>query len=155
MRVEAVSQRRNLLTDELVTTASGSTIESVAGFHPRFVRVSELGDQLFLIATDGVARRLVIRDVERPEPMETFRAIPADAGPAQVTAVERLFGGLALAVGDDAGAVRVFFTSRGGDALAALLASDDPLRAIADGEFAQLLARGLETLPSPFREGPA
>jgi RNA polymerase sigma factor (sigma-70 family) len=43
----------------------------------------------------------------------------------------------------------------GGDALAALLASDDPLRATADGEFAQLLARGLETLPSPFREAVA
>jgi phosphate transport system permease protein len=119
VRVEAVSQRRNLLTDVIVTTATGSVVEPAAGFHPRFVRVSELGDQLFLIAADGTARRIVIRDVERPEPMETFRAIPAEAGSAQVTAVERLFGGLALAVGDDAGTVRVFFTSRGGDALAA------------------------------------
>jgi phosphate transport system permease protein len=118
VRIEAVSQRRNLLTDELVTTASGSTIEPVAGFQPQFVRVSELGDQLFLIAADGAARRSVIRDVERPEAMETFRVIPADAAPAAVTAVERLFGGASLAIGDDAGTVRVFFTSRGGSALA-------------------------------------
>lgn len=40
----------------------------------------------------------------------------------------------------------------GGEVLANLLASDDPLRASADGEFAQLLAKGLGELPSPFRE---
>lgn len=40
----------------------------------------------------------------------------------------------------------------GGEVLATLLASDDPLRASADGEFAQLLTEGLAKLPSPFRE---
>lgn len=40
----------------------------------------------------------------------------------------------------------------GGEVLANLLASDDPLRASTDGEFAQLLAKGLGELPSPFRE---
>jgi RNA polymerase sigma-70 factor (ECF subfamily) len=40
----------------------------------------------------------------------------------------------------------------GGEVLANLLASDDPLRASVDGEFAQLLAKGLGELPSPFRE---
>lgn len=40
----------------------------------------------------------------------------------------------------------------GGDVLATLLASDDPVRASVDGEFAQLLAKGLGELPAPFRE---
>lgn len=109
VRVEAVTSRRNLLTDEVVTSAVGATIEPTNGFTPRFVRVSELGDQLFLFAVDGTARRYVIRDVETPVEMETFDAAPGEAG---VTAVERLFGGASLAVADTTGAVRVFFTAR-------------------------------------------
>jgi len=113
VRVEAIAERRNLLTDEVVSTAAGSTIEPESGFQPRFVRVSERGDQLFLVALDGAARRLSVRDAERPEPVEAFRALPPSAGEA--TAVERLFGGAALAVGDTAGGVRILFASRGGE----------------------------------------
>jgi len=116
VRVEAVRQRRNLLTDELVTTAAGSTIEPAAGFVPRFVRVSELGDQLFLFAADGTAQRFVIRDVETPVELETFRTTPAASA---VTAVERLFGGVAFAVADTAGTVRILFPSRGAATVAA------------------------------------
>ncbi|MFM9024990.1 MAG: ABC transporter permease subunit [Planctomycetaceae bacterium] len=107
-RVESVSSKRNLLTDEVVTSTIGGTIASEDDFRPRFVRVSELGDQLFLIAADGRARRHVIRDVEAPEAMETF-TIAAVGG---VTAVERLFGGTALAAADAAGTVRVYFPTR-------------------------------------------
>jgi len=119
VRLEAVTQRRNLLTDAIVTTSLGSTIEAEEGFLPRFVRLTELGDQLFLIAADGAARRHVIRDVEAPRLAEDFRVIPDGDAPAAVTAVERLFGGVSLAIGDAAGTVRVFFASRGGEALAA------------------------------------
>ena len=133
VRVEAISSRRNLLTDELVTTASGSTIDAkstdakgdAAGFVPRFVRVSELGDQLFLVAEDGAARRYEIRDVESPVLMESFDAVPDQVrtdqlqpGRQKVTCVARVFGGNALAVGDSAGVVRVFFATRAADAVA-------------------------------------
>ncbi|MCX7432631.1 MAG: ABC transporter permease subunit [Planctomycetia bacterium] len=141
VRVETISSRRNLLTDELVTTASGSTIDTkstdaksdaksdvtgnVGGFVPRFVRVSELGDQLFLVAEDGAARRYEIRDVESPVLMESFDAVPDQLQPDQlrpdrqkVTCVARVFGGNALAVGDSAGVVRVFFATRAVDAAA-------------------------------------
>ena len=116
VRVEAVKERRNLLTDEIVISAAGATIEPVAGFSPRFVRLSELGDKLFLFASDGSARRYLIRDVEAPEAMETFRTTPAGTA---VAAVERLFGGVALAVADAAGAIRIVFPSRGAAAPAA------------------------------------
>ena len=141
VRMETISSRRNLLTDELVTTASGSTIDTkstdaktdaktdvtgnAGGFVPRFVRVSELGDQLFLVAEDGAARRYEIRDVESPVLMESFDAVPDQVrtdqlqpGRQKVTCVARVFGGNALAVGDSAGVVRVFFATRAVDAAA-------------------------------------
>jgi phosphate transport system permease protein len=128
VRLEAVKERRNLLTDEILTTSAGSTIEPVAGFTPRFVRLSELGDKLFLFATDGSARRYVIRDIEAPEAMETFRTTPAGTG---LSAVERLFGGVALAVADATGAIRIVFPSRGApepaaDGLAMITAREFP-----------------------------
>jgi phosphate transport system permease protein len=121
VRVETVSSRRNLLTDELVTTASGATIAgdqpaaADGGFTPRFVRVSELGDQLFLIAATGAGRRYEIRDVESPVLMESFDAVP---GGGEVTCLARVFGGNALAVADGAGVVRVLFATRTADAAA-------------------------------------
>ena len=141
VRMETISSRRNLLTDELVTTASGSTIDTkstdaktdaktdvtgnAGGFVPRFVRVSELGDQLFLVAEEGAARRYEIRDVESPVLMESFDAVPDQVrtdqlqpGRQKVTCVARVFGGNALAVGDSAGVVRVFFATRAADAVA-------------------------------------
>ena len=119
VRVEAITSRRNLLTDEIVSESSGTTIEPAAGRDAgtaRFVRVSELGDQLFVIDEDGTARRHAIRSIEEPVLMETFDVAP---GPANVTAVTRLFGGNALAVGDSVGVVRIYFTTRADDAAAA------------------------------------
>ncbi|MFM7292385.1 MAG: ABC transporter permease subunit, partial [Planctomycetia bacterium] len=121
VRVETISSRRNLLTDELVTTASGATIDGIQpaatgeAFTPRFVRVSELGDQLFLIATDGRGRRYEIRDVESPVLRESFDVV---SGGGEVTCLARVFGGNALAVGDSAGVVRVLFATRKPDAAA-------------------------------------
>ena len=142
VRVETISSRRNLLTDEMVTTASGATIDgqptdaagNASGFVPRFVRVSELGDQLFLIAADGAARRYEIRDVESPVLMESFDVAPDGH---TVTCVARVFGGNALAVGDSAGVVRVFFATRPADA-----AATDGLQMAAAKEFAAVAGSG-------------
>jgi len=118
VRVEAIASRRNLLTDQVVTTASGATIAAASfpGSLGRFVRVSELGDQLFVIAADGLARRYEIRSIESPTLMESFAAAPQGNG---VVAVARLFGGNALAIADTAGIVQVWFATRAADAEAA------------------------------------
>jgi len=137
VRIEAVTIRRNLLTDETVATAAGCTIEPDAGFTPRFVRVSELGDQAVLFAADGVARRYLVRDVTAAREMETFRAAPPGVG---VVAVERLFGGAAFAVADEAGAVRIFFPAR---------ATSTSAEATADG-IAMVTAR---EFPAPATAG--
>ncbi len=129
VRVETSSSRRNLLTDEVVTESSGATIEPVASGPPAaFVRVSELGDQVFVIAGDGSCRRYAIRVVESPELMETVDLVP---GTAAVTAVTRLFGGNALAIGDSAGVVRIYFPTRSADAQAT-----DGLHLVASRAFA-------------------
>jgi phosphate transport system permease protein len=118
VRVEAVSSRRNLLTDQIVTTASGATIAAAAedGPTPVFVRVSERGDQGVVIDADGGARRYAIRDVEAPTLMESLPLTPPGCG---VAAVTRMFGGNALAVADTAGEVRIWFATRGVAASAA------------------------------------
>ncbi len=130
VRVEQRASKRNMMTGKVVVKATGATIEPVAGFRPRFVRVSGLGDQLFLIAADGAARRYVIRDVTKPEPMETFATAPDGR---EVATVERLFGGGTLAVADTAGDVRLFFAARmdsapDGDGLATVAARTFPGR---------------------------
>jgi len=110
VRVESSSTRRNLLTDQVVVSRAGATIAPADdGFQPAFVSVSELGDQLFLIARDGRGRRYSIRDIEAPQACESFPAAPPDVA---VTAVTRLFGGASLAVGDARGGVGVLFTIR-------------------------------------------
>jgi phosphate transport system permease protein len=131
VRVEQRASKRNMMTGKVVVKATGATIDPVAGFRPRFVRVSGLGDQLFLLAADGSARRYVVRDVTQPQSMETFAAAPDGRG---VATVERLFGGTTLAVADTAGDVRLFFTARRDDAAAA-----DGLATVAARTFA---ARG-------------
>ena len=120
IRVERRSTKRNMLTGKEVTKRDGATIPAeaeVAGAAAGkaiHLRLSELGDQLWAIAADGRGRRYSIRAIDKPVLMETFDA----GGGADVTAVVRLFGGNALAVGDAAGVVRVFFTSRQADATA-------------------------------------
>ena len=118
IRVERRSTKRNMLTGKEVTKRDGATIPAeaagAAAGKAIHLRLSELGDQLWAIAADGRGRRYSIRAIDKPVLMETF-----DAGSgADVTAVVRLFGGNALAVGDAAGVVRVFFTSRQADATA-------------------------------------
>ena len=117
IRVEKFSSRRNLLTDELLTTASGTTIaptDAVPNRH--FLRVSGLGDQLFVFGKQGDFERYLIRPISQPEALEQRDLVETDAA---ITTVTRLFGGAAIVVGDTAGVGRLVFTARGGPTAAA------------------------------------
>ena len=116
VRLETATSKRNMLTGKTTRVAMGATIEPTEGFTPRFVRVSDLGDQMLLVAADGAARRYLIRDVAAPLAMETFDVAP---GATHVTALERLFGGAAFAVADSSGDVSIVFAARSPDAAAA------------------------------------
>jgi ABC-type uncharacterized transport system permease subunit len=124
VRIETVTAKRNMMTGKLTTTPRGTSIEPADGFKARFIRVSTLGDQLFLIAADGAARRYLIRALDAPVEMERFTVGAANP----ITAVERLFGGVALAVGDSAGRVRILFATRGDATGASAALPDDGLR---------------------------
>jgi phosphate transport system permease protein len=147
VRIETSSTRRNLLTDAVVTESSGATIEpaddAAAAARPLFVRVSELGDQMFLISRAGECRRFSIRDIEAPALMESLDVAP---GAAEVTAVARLFGGNALAIGVSTGEVRVVFPTRSEDATAG-----DGLRMVVSRSFpaARPAAPVTALVPSP------
>ena len=117
IRVEKLSSRRNLLTDKVVATASGTTITTQSGVHTRrFVRVSELGDQLFVFGLGGDFERYLIQKVTQPELLEQRDLIETDE---KITALNRLFGGAAIVIGDSAGVGRLIFTARGGGVVAA------------------------------------
>jgi phosphate transport system permease protein len=133
VRVETLTTRRNMMTGRMTTTPRGTTIEPAEGFRPRFIRVSTLGDQLFLVAADGSARRYLIRDLDAPVEMERFAVAGSSA---TVTAVERLFGGVALAVGDGAGRVRILFATRGD--------ADEPSARMPDDGLRMVVARTFE-----------
>ncbi|MFM7185493.1 MAG: ABC transporter permease subunit [Planctomycetota bacterium] len=125
VRVETVTAKRNMMTGKLTTTPQGTSIEPADGFQARYIRVSTLGDQLFLIAADGSARRYLIRALDKPVEMERFTV---GDGAATISAVERLFGGVALAVGDSVGRVRIVFSSRGDAADPSTAVPEDGLR---------------------------
>ena len=145
VRVESATARRNMLTGKTTAVTSGGTIEPAEGFQPRFVRVSEIGDQLFLIAADGTTRRYVIRDVKNPRLMETF------AAPGPVTAVARLFGGTALAVATADGRVVILFTARPpADEPRGSTLPEDGLRMVVAREFPPA-SRGITALASSPR----
>ena len=110
IRVEKLSSRRNLLTDEVITSADGATIPPREDLPDReFVRVTGLGDQLFVFGRRGHFERFVIREVSRPAAVEQGNLLE---GTAAITAVTRLFGGSSFAVGDDRGLARLLFTTR-------------------------------------------
>ncbi len=131
VRVESSRSRLNMVTGQRTVSVAGATISPADNFRPRFVRVSELGDQLFLIAADGTGRRYVIRDIENPKAMESFSA----GGP--VTAVARLFGGTALAVARDDGTIMIMFTARRDPAVphGDIMVAKDGLRMVTAREF--------------------
>ncbi len=106
VRIESSTSRRNMLTGKRTTSTAGATIPPTADFRPRFVRVSELGDQLFLISEKGIGRRYLIRSIAAPEMMEVFST------GGSVAAVGRLFGGTALAIAGGDGSVRIMFAAR-------------------------------------------
>jgi phosphate transport system permease protein len=125
--LESVSQRRNLMTDEVVSRSRRGRIPPADGPVPRFVLVNELGDQVLLVADDGRATRWGIREIESPRLLESVRL--AREG-RRVRAVARLFGGMAVAIGDDSGAIDVWYPVRpsvGGEGPAAGGLAEDGL----------------------------
>ncbi|HEY2839132.1 MAG TPA: ABC transporter permease subunit, partial [Pirellulales bacterium] len=81
---------------------------------PRYLRLSGLGDNLYLIWEDGYLARYDLRDPQQPRIAEQLDLLPEEN--AKVTTVEFLPGKSTLAVGDTRGRVRAWFLSKPEDA---------------------------------------
>ena len=110
IHIEKKSFQKNLVTDEKSAVGSGTTInlkQTESDF--RFVRVSGLGDQLFVFTPSGAFKRFVIRDLARPVEIEERQLLQKNQ---EITHITRLFGGSSFVLGDDSGGIRILFTSR-------------------------------------------
>ena len=110
IHVEKTAFQKNLITDESSVSTLETTIKGAQDNSDfRFVRVSGLGDQLFVFTPSGVFKRFVIRDVTRPVLMEQRQLLQKNK---TITHVTRLFGGSSFVLGDNSGTARILFTSR-------------------------------------------
>jgi len=110
IQIQKRSFQKNLITDESSTRTLETTIKEDRSHSDfRFIRVSGLGDQLFVFSRDGIFKRLFFRDGTRPVLMEQHRLLQKNQ---TITHVARLFGGSSFVLGDDSGTARILFTSR-------------------------------------------
>ena len=110
IQIQKRSFQKNLITDESSKRTLETTIKEDRSHSDfRFIRVSGLGDQLFVFSRDGIFKRLFFRDVTQPVLMEQRRLLQKNQ---TITHVERLFGGSSFVLGDDSGTARILFTSR-------------------------------------------
>ena len=110
IHVQKRSFQKNLITDESSVSTVETTIKEDrdhSGFC--FIRVSGLGDQLFVFTPSGVFKRFVIRDATQPVFMEQRQLLQKNQ---TLTHIIRLFGGSSFVLGDNSGTTRILFTSR-------------------------------------------
>ena len=110
IRFEKSTFQNNLLTDEGSVITDGTTLRAeLIQSDLNFVRVSGLGDQLFVFTSSGALKRFAIRDVNRPLLMEDRYLLQDNTSLTQVT---RLFGENSFVIGDSSGTIRILFNSR-------------------------------------------
>ncbi|MBP7275519.1 MAG: ABC transporter permease subunit [Kiritimatiellae bacterium] len=111
-RLERVEQRKNMLTGKITERAVSSDLTfdfPVEAGAPEYAVLSELGDHVLLIWTDGMARRYALRDGEAARIEERSLLLPGDGD--HITAAIPLLGRATILVGTDAGCVRAWFPS--------------------------------------------
>jgi phosphate transport system permease protein len=111
LRVNAVEKRDNLLTGETELEVTGGEVPLAAdtGALPDFLKISGLGDALYVAWRDGRIRRFITRDPERPVSAEVRDLEP---GAARVTSLTWLLGRFTLLVGNDRGGLSGWFLTR-------------------------------------------
>lgn len=108
--VATVETRHDLLAGEDVSTLSNPTeiaLPSDAKTPPNFLRLSGLGDYLYVAWDNGRLLRYEIRDLDHPRLAETINLV--DDADLRLTALEPLIGGTTLLAGDSTGRVRAWF----------------------------------------------
>jgi phosphate transport system permease protein len=113
--VNRVTERRNLLTDEVVQKATRTELpfQPRRGRSPRHLALTGHGESILVIWENGEAVRFDARDLSRPVVAEEIDLVPDDN--ATLTAVELLIGRRTLLVGDSSGMVCAWFGVRSDD----------------------------------------
>lgn len=111
LRYGQLRSRRNLMTGRTTLTASTHTIP----FRPRptppaFLRLTGLGDNIYLIWADGVLHRYDVRDPAAPTVAEEVDLVPEQGW--TLSAVGFLIGKTTLVTGDDHGGATTWFRTR-------------------------------------------
>ncbi len=115
LRVNSVSERRNILTGVVTTTLLGGGIDLTDNFadhpDPAAVLINAIGSDVFMVWKDGFYARIDVRDVNNMEVVESGRLLEDDSA-AEITNVTFLLGRGTLLVGDSLGRVRTWFLTR-------------------------------------------
>jgi phosphate transport system permease protein len=110
LSLEEVTRTTNLLTEEdtvEVTRASLPFRARPDAGDPRFLRISERGDLVYVAWADGVVQRFDCRDLAKPVLAEVTDLVPDPS--ASLTCLEFMNGRSTLIAGDSAGGVRGAF----------------------------------------------
>lgn len=110
LKIEQVSERKNILTQKVTRTVRGGSVPyqgRADGAEPEHLMLSGLGDNAFLVWRDGHAMRFDTRNVSEASLVEEVDLVPE--GGVELTAIESLLGKATLLVGDSAGHVGAWF----------------------------------------------
>lgn len=110
LRLYGVTRRTNLLTGKVTVGLSGGSlsIPSRPGAPPpAHVRISGVGDAVYVVWDDGHTLRVDTRDLAQPKIVETLDLIAPPE--AKLTSVVFLIGKATLIVGDSTGGITAWF----------------------------------------------
>lgn len=113
-----IEKRENPFTGETISSASSIALPWTGrsdGAEPRNVLVSGVGDRLFVVWRDGMARRYDARDVDRITLAEELDFVD---GAGELTSLSFLIGRTTIVVGDSRGRLRAWFGVRPASATA-------------------------------------
>lgn len=103
--------RRNMLTQEIQYRTTTGEVKYTARYEkPKYLSLTGLGDNLYVIWEDGILERFVVRDFENIFLVETVDLSPSQD--VQISSIGYMIGKTTLLVGDTAGDVRGWFRVR-------------------------------------------
>jgi len=149
LHINAVEKTHNMMTDEMEVELTSGIVPLDTGTRglPEFLKVSGLGDSLYVIWPDGHSIRYIVRDPEKPRMAEVRDLEP---GPGRITCLTWLLGRNTLLTGNDRGELTGWFLTRAegvttpeGQVLTAahrMPAGSAPVTAIASSSRTRLIA---------------
>ena len=109
LHARRLAQKRNMLTDTVEWKAEGKSLD-VSVDDALGLKMTALGDNVFLAYVDGRCLRFDTRDIFAPSLVETVDLIPEDG--RRLSCLEFALGRQTLLAGDSEGAVGVWFGTK-------------------------------------------